>query len=42
MTSGRLSRDPHEHTLFYYAANAKRFFQNTHNIDINSLYEPFL
>ena len=42
MNSDQLSRDPHEQTLFYYETNAQRFFQNTHNVDMRSLYEPFL
>jgi SAM-dependent methyltransferase len=42
MSSDQLSRDPHEQTLSYYEANAQRFFQYTHNVDMSSLYEPFL
>ncbi len=42
MNSDQLSRDAREQTLSYYEANARRFFQNTHNIDMSSLYEPFL
>src|SRR5919107_497302 len=42
MSSDQSSRGPHEQTLSYYEANAKRFFDNTHAIDMDTIYEPFL
>lgn len=42
MSSNRLSRGPHKQTLSYYEANAKRFFENTRDIDMDVIYEPFL
>jgi SAM-dependent methyltransferase len=42
MSSDQSSRDLHEQTLSYYEANARSFYQNTHNVDMSSLYEPFL
>jgi SAM-dependent methyltransferase len=42
MSSNRSSESPHEQTLSYYEANAERFFQNTHDVDMGSIYGPFL
>lgn len=42
MSFDRSSRGLHEPTLSYYEANAQRFFEDTCNIDMSSLYEPFL
>lgn len=42
MNSDQSSRGPHEPTLAYYEANAQSFFQNTHSVDMSSIYEPFL
>ena len=42
MSSEQSSKGPHKQTLSYYEANAKRFFQNTRDIDMGSIYEPFL
>ena len=42
MSFDQSSRGPHGPTLAYYEANAQRFFQNTHDVDMSSLYEPFL
>jgi SAM-dependent methyltransferase len=42
MSSDRSSKGPHEQTLSYYEANAERFVQDTRDLDIESIYEPFL
>ena len=42
MSSKRSSNGPHEQTLSYYEANAERFVENTRDIDMDSIYEPFL
>ncbi len=42
MSSDRSSSSPHEQTLSYYEANAERFFRNTRDVDMSSIYEPFL
>ena len=42
MSSEQSSKGPHNQTLSYYEANAKRFFENTRDIDMDSIYEPFL
>jgi SAM-dependent methyltransferase len=42
MRSDQFSSDLHHPTLSYYNANAQRYFEDTHEIDMRSLYEPFL
>jgi SAM-dependent methyltransferase len=42
MSSDRSSSSPHEQTLSYYEANAQRFVQDTRDLDMDSIYEPFL
>lgn len=42
MSFDQSSRGLHEPTLSYYEANAQRFSEDTRNIDMSSLYEPFL
>lgn len=42
MSSDQSSRGPHKETVSYYEANARRFFENTRNIDMESIYESFL
>jgi len=42
MSSDRSSRDPHEQTLSYYEANAERFFENTRDLVMDTIYAPFL
>jgi SAM-dependent methyltransferase len=42
MNSHQSARGPHEQTLSYYEANAERYFHNTRDLDMDSLYEPFL
>lgn len=42
MSSDRLSRGPREQTLSYYEANAERFFHNTRDLVMDTIYEPFL
>jgi SAM-dependent methyltransferase len=42
MSSKQSSNGPHEQTLSYYEANAERFFRNTRDVDMSSIYEPFL
>lgn len=42
MSFDQSSRGPHRPTLAYYEANAQRFFQDTYDVDMSSLYKPFL
>src|SRR5215210_7831164 len=42
MSSDRSSEGPHERTLSYYEANAGRFFEDTCDLDMGPIYEPFL
>ena len=42
MSSKQSSNGPHEQTLSYYEANAERFVENTRDIDMDSIYDPFL
>jgi SAM-dependent methyltransferase len=42
MSSDQSSKGLDEQTMAYYEANAQRFFENTHAINMDSIYEPFL
>jgi 2-polyprenyl-3-methyl-5-hydroxy-6-metoxy-1,4-benzoquinol methylase len=42
MSVDQSSKGPHKQTLSYYEANAERFFYNTRDVDMDSIYEPFL
>jgi SAM-dependent methyltransferase len=42
MSSDRSSSGPHEQTISYYEANAQRFFENTRDVYMGSVYESFL
>jgi 2-polyprenyl-3-methyl-5-hydroxy-6-metoxy-1,4-benzoquinol methylase len=42
MSSDQSSKGPHEQTLSYYEANAKRFLRDTRDLDMGSTYGPFL
>jgi len=42
MSSDQSSKGLDEQTMAYYEANAQRFFENTHAVNMDSIYEPFL
>ncbi len=42
MSSKRLSSGSHGQTLAYYEANAGRFIEDTHEVDMSPLNVPFL
>lgn len=42
MSSGQSSSDLHASTLSFYERNTQRFFEETRDIDMSPLYEPFL
>ncbi len=42
MSSDPYSSGVHQPTLAYYEANAPRFFEDTRDVDLSPLYEPFL
>lgn len=42
MSSDRSSEGPHVQTLSYYGVNTKSFFDNTRDVDMGSICEPFL